>query len=125
MELETLRTSVNKVIEALGPDARSQDIRAFFDDKSELIHRTKLDISRHQRELAETTVPKSLDRIIQRHNNLVARLRVWSRDAEAVVPLRRVIDRLTIHTFWDQVPKTWRLDCKATFDFNALIANEK
>ncbi|WP_158091287.1 recombinase family protein [Thalassospira mesophila] len=125
IELETLRTSVNKVIEALGPDARSQDIRAFFDDKSELIHRTKLDISRHQRELAETTVPKSLDRIIQKHTNLVARLRVWSRDPEAVVPLRRVIEKLTIHIFWDQVPKTWRTECKATFDFNALIASEK
>lgn len=75
-ELEALRASVNKIIEALGPDARSQEIRAFFDDKSELIHRTKLDIARHQRELAEMTVPKSLDRIIQRHNNLAARLRV-------------------------------------------------
>lgn len=124
-ELESLRASVNKVIEALGPDARSKDIRAFFDDKSEQIHRTKLDLARHKRELAETTLPKSLDRIILRHNALISKLRIWSRDPKAVVPLRRVIDKLTIHTFWDQENKTWRSECKATFDFNAIIASEK
>lgn len=124
-ELDALRTSVNKVIEALGPDARSKDIRAFFDDKSEQIHRTKLDLAHHKRELAETTLPKSLDRIILRHNALISKLRIWSRDPKAVVPLRRVIDKLTIHTFWDQENKTWRSECKATFDFNAIIASEK
>tara|TARA_R110000868_G_scaffold357374_1_gene618851 strand:- start:11932 stop:13548 length:1617 start_codon:yes stop_codon:yes gene_type:complete len=124
-ELETLRASVNKVISALGPDARSHEIRAFFDDKSELIHRTKLDISRHQRELGETTIPKSLDRIIQRHTNLVARLRVWSRDPEAVVPLRHIIEKLTIETLWDDENQVWLREYKAAFDFAALIAAAK
>lgn len=124
-ELEILRASVNKVIEALGPDARSKDIRAFFDDKSEQIHRTKLDMARHKRELAETTLPKSLDRIVLRHHALISKLRIWSRDPKAVVPLRRVINKLTIHTFWDQDSKKRRSECKATFDFNAIIASEK
>lgn len=124
-ELETLRASVNKVIDALGPDARSHEIRAFFDDKSEQIHRTKLDISRCQRELAETSIPKSLDRIIARHNKLLAKLRVWSRDPEAVTPLRQIIDKLTIHATWDEANRMWLRECKATFDFAALIAADK
>ncbi len=124
-ELEALRASIDKVIDALGSDARSQEIRAFFDDKSELIHRTKLDISRHQRELAETTIPKSLDRIIQQHIKLVARLSIWSRDPEAVVPLRHIVEKLTIQSLWDKDIQVWHRECKATFNFAALMATGK
>ena len=124
-ELEALRASVNKVINALGPDARSQEIRAFFDDKSEQIHRIKLDISHHQRELAETTIPKSLDRVILRHTNLVARLSVWSRDPEAVVPLRHNIEKLTIDTIWDDENQVWHRHCKVAFDLAVLISTAR
>ncbi|MDG4720726.1 recombinase family protein [Thalassospira aquimaris] len=123
--LEDLRASINKVIDALGPDARSKEIRAFFDDKSELIQRAKLDISRHQRELTEMTVPKSLDRIIQRHNNLVARMRVWSRDPKAVVPLRNIVEKLAISNSWDDENQVWHRRCAATFDFAGLSVDDK
>jgi hypothetical protein len=123
--LEDLRSSISKVIDALGPDARSKEIRAFFDDKSEMIHRAKLDISRHQRELTEMTVPKRLDRIVQRHNVLVARLRIWSRDPEAIVPLRHIIKKITIETIWDDDHQSWHRACEAAFDYAALIATAK
>lgn len=124
-QLEQLRANINKVIEALGPNARSREIRAFFDDKAEQIQRTKLDISRHRRELSEASIPKSLGRIIQRHNSLVARLHVWSRDPEAVALLRDIIDALIIHNTWDPSNNIWRRECNATFNFNALIAADK
>ena len=109
----------------LRPNARSQEIRAFFDDKSEQIHRIKLDISHHQRELAETTIPKSLDRVILRHTNLVARLSVWSRDPEAVVPLRHNIEKLTIDTIWDDENQVWHRHCKVAFDLAVLISTAR
>ena len=124
-ELEAVRTGLNKVIDALGPDARSHEIRAFFDDKSEQIHRLKLDISRCERELAETTLPKSIDRIVTCHNKLVAKLQTWSRDPEAVVPLRRIIDRLTIHVIWNEAEECWEQSCEVTFDFAAIITADK
>tara|TARA_B100000949_G_scaffold158453_1_gene139470 strand:- start:20 stop:529 length:510 start_codon:yes stop_codon:yes gene_type:complete len=124
-ELEHVRTGLNKVIDALGPDARSHEIRAFFDDKSEQIHRLKLDISRCERELAATTLPKSIDRIVTRHNKLVAKLQTWSRDPEAVVPLRQIIDRLTIHAIWNEAEECWERSCEVTFDFPAIIAVDK
>lgn len=124
-DLEDHRTGLNKMIDALGPDARSHEIRAFFDDKSEQIHRIKIDISRCQRELAETSLPKSIDRIVARHSKLVANLRVWSRDPEAVVPLRQIIDRLTIHATWDEIEERWDRRCEVTFDFAAIIAADK
>ncbi|WP_417247422.1 recombinase family protein [Celeribacter sp.] len=124
-QLEQLRANINKVIEALGPNARSREIRAFFDDKAEQIQRTKLDISRHRRELGEASIPKSLGRIIQRHNSLVARLCVWSRDPEAVALLRDIIDALMIRNTWDPSNNIWRRECSATFNFNALIAADK
>ena len=124
-ELEHVRTGLNKVIDALGPDARSHEIRAFFDDKSEQIHRTKLDISRYERELADTSIPKSIDRILARHNKLIAKLRVWSRDPEAVIPLRQIIDRLTIHATWDEIEERWDRKCEVTFDFPAIITADK
>lgn len=124
-ELEAVRIGLNKVIDALGPDARSHEIRAFFDDKSEQIHRLKLDISRCERELAETTLPKSIDRIVTRHNKLVAKLQTWSRDPEAVVPLRQIIDRLIIHAIWNEAEECWERSCEVTFDFPAIIAADK
>ena len=124
-ELEDIRTGLNKVIDALGPDARSHEIRAFFDDKSEQIHRTKLDISRCERQLADTSLPKSIDRILARHNKLIAKLQVWSRDPEAVIPLRQIIDRLTIHSTWDEIEESWDRRCEVTFDFPAIIAADK
>lgn len=124
-ELETVRIGLNKVIEALGPDARSHEIRAFFDDKSEQIHRLKLDISRCERELAETTLSKSIDRIVSRNNKLIAKLQTWSRDPEAIVPLRQIIDRLTIHVIWNEAEECWQRSCEVTFDFPAIIAADK
>ncbi|MBS8275594.1 recombinase family protein [Thalassospira tepidiphila] len=124
-ELEAVRVGLNKVIDALGRDARSHEIRAFFDDKSEQIHRLKLDISRCERELAETTLPKSIDRIVARHNKLVTKLQTWSRDPEAVVPLRQIIDRLTIHAIWNEAEECWERSCEVTFDFPAIIAADK
>ncbi|WP_156484628.1 hypothetical protein [Thalassospira lucentensis] len=124
-ELEAIRTGLNKVIDALGPDARSHEIRAFFDDKSEQIHRTKLEISRHERELADTSIPKSIGRILARHNKLIAKLRVWSRDPEAVIPLRQILDRFTIHAAWDDTEECWKRSCEVTFDFAAIIAADK
>ncbi|WP_417799058.1 recombinase family protein [Terasakiella pusilla] len=124
-ELEDIRAGLNKVIDALGPDARSHEIRAFFDDKSEQIHRTKLDISRCERELSDTSIPKSIDRIVARHNKLVAKLQTWSRNPEAVVPLRQVIDKLTIHAIWNEAEECWERSCNVTFDFAAIIATDK
>ncbi|WP_082824785.1 recombinase family protein [Thalassospira lucentensis] len=124
-ELGDIRTGLNKVIDALGPDARSHEIRAFFDDKSEQIHRTKLDISQCERQLAATSLPKSIDRILARHNKLIAKLRVWSRDPEAVIPLRQIINRLTIHATWDEIEERWDRRCEVTFDFAAIIAADK
>ncbi|WP_114111888.1 recombinase family protein [Thalassospira xiamenensis] len=124
-ELEDIRAGLNKVIDALGPDARSHEIRAFFDDKSEQIHRTKLDISRCERQLADTSLPKSIDRILARHNKLIAKLRAWSRDPKAVIPLRQIIDRLIIHATWDEIEERWDRKCEVTFDFAAIIAADK
>jgi len=124
-ELEAVRTGLNKVIDALGPDARSHEIRAFFDDKSEQIHRLKLDISRCERELAETTPPKSIDRIVAHHKTLIAKLETWSRDPEAVAPMRQIIDRLTIHAIWNEAEECWERSCEVTFDFPAITAADK
>ncbi len=98
-ELETLRTSVNKVIEALGPDAYSKDIRAFFDDKSEQIHQSQLDLARHRRELAKTTIPRSLDHIVltsSRIDHKIAHLVTTPKSREATTPHHRQADNSNI-----------------------------
>ncbi|MEQ9127258.1 hypothetical protein [Thalassospira sp.] len=72
--LEDLSSSINMVINALGPHACSKDIRAFFDDEAEQIQRTKLDLAHHKRALADNASPRKLDAIIQHHKKLVAEL---------------------------------------------------
>ncbi|WP_417833971.1 recombinase family protein [Thalassospira xiamenensis] len=120
--LEDLRASINKVIDALGSDARSTEIRAFFDDKAEQIQRRKLDIAHHKRELAGSTPPRKLENIIQRHQNLVANLRAWSRDPEAVACMRQIIDRLTLDT---ASQKTGKAMCTVDFDLQSIISTNK
>ncbi|MEQ8391457.1 MAG: recombinase family protein [Thalassospira sp.] len=120
--LEDLRASINKVIDALGPDARSSEIRAFFDDKAEQIQRTKLDIAHHKRELPGSTLPRKLENIIQRHQNLVASLRAWSRDPEAVACMRQIIERLTLCATSQNKSKAV---CLANFDLQSIISTNK
>ena len=118
-DLEDLRASINKVIDALGPDARSTEIRAFFDDKAEQIQRTKLDIAHHKRDLADCATPKKLQNIVQQHQRLVTRLSLWSRDPEAVAPIRQTIKRLTITTSGD---RTGNVTCCADFDVQGITS---
>ncbi|WP_114095840.1 recombinase family protein [Thalassospira xiamenensis] len=123
--LEDLRASINKVIDALGRDARSTEIRAFFDDKAEQIQRTKLDIAHHKRDLADCAIPKKLQNIVQQHQRLVTRLSLWSRDPEAVIPVRQIIERFTIDINWEEENQVWHHQCEATFDLAALTATAR
>ena len=123
--LEYLRASINKVIDALGPDARSNEIRAFFDDKAEQIQRTKLDLSHHKRALADNAPPKKLHTIVERHQNLLAKLAVWSRDPSAVNPLRQVILQLTIATNEAGKNSDIQRTCSVDFDFPAIASPSK
>jgi len=117
--LEDLRASINKVIDALGPDARSTEIRAFFDDKAEQIQRTKLDIAANKRELAESAPPTKIASNLQRHQKLVAKLRAWSRDPEAVASMRQLIKRLTLVSRSENPHNSI---CLAEFDLQSFTA---
>ena len=119
--LEDLRASISKVIDALGPDARSAEIRAFFDDKAEQIQRTKLDIATHKRELSDSALPRKLAGIIQRHQKLISCLLNWSRDPKAVGPLRQTINRIILKPFQSRHEGPVQRACFADFDFDALI----
>ena len=119
--LEDLRASISKVIDALGPDARSAEIRAFFDDKAEQIQRTKLDIATHKRELSDSALPRKLAGIIQRHQKLISCLLNWSRDPKAVGPLRQTINRIILKTFQSRHEVPVQRACFADFDFDAII----
>ena len=124
-QLENLRAGMNKVIDALGPDARSNEIRVFFDDKAEQIQRTKLDLAQHKRAIADNASPKKLDTIVKHHQNLVARLAVWSRDPSAVNLLRQVILKLTITTNKAGRKSDHLRTCTADFDFPAIVSSPK
>jgi len=82
-------TGLYTVIDALRPDVRSHEIRTFFDDKLEQIDRLKLDISHGERELNETTLPKSSDHIFAHHNKLIASLKTRLHNPEDVHPVRQ------------------------------------
>ncbi|MEQ9345656.1 MAG: recombinase family protein [Thalassospira sp.] len=122
-QLENLRAGMNKVIDALGPDARSNEIRVFFDDKAEQIQRTKLDLAQHKRAIADNASPKKLDAIVKHHQNLVARLAVWSRDPGAVNLLRQVILKLTVFTNKAGNKSDCLRTCTADFDFPAIASS--
>jgi DNA invertase Pin-like site-specific DNA recombinase len=119
--LEDIRAGINKVIGALGADARSSDIRAFFDDKAEQIQRVKLDISHHKRALAEHATPRKLRVIVQQHQNLIAKLLIWSRDPSAVAAIRNTIDKLVLRPESDAKHKPSHRKCDASFKFSALL----
>ena len=123
-QLENLRASMNKVIDALGPDARSNEIRVFFDDKAEQIQRTKLDLGQHKRAIADSASPKKLDAIVKHHQNLVARLAIWSRDPSAVNLLRQVILKLTVVTNKAGNRSDRLRTCTADFDFPAIASSQ-
>ena len=122
-QLEYLRAGMNKVIDALGLDARSNEIRVFFDDKAEQIQRTKLDLAQHKRAIADNASPKKLDTIVKHHQNLVARLAVWSRDPGAVNLLRQVILKLTVFTNKAGNKSDRLRTCTADFDFPAIASS--
>ena len=124
-QLEYLRAGMNKVIDALGPDARSNEIRVFFDDKAEQIQRTKLDLAQHKRAIADNASPKKLDAIVKHHQNLVARLAIWSRDPRAVNLLRQVILKLTVVTNKAGNKSDRLRTCTADFDFPAIVSSTK
>ncbi len=124
-QLEYLRAGMNKVIDALGLDARSNEIRVFFDDKAEQIQRTKLDLAQHKRAIADNASPKKLDAIVKHHQNLVARLAIWSRDPRAVNLLRQVILKLTVVTNKAGNKSDRLRTCTADFDFPAIVSSTK
>ena len=123
-QLEYLRAGMNKVIDALGLDARSNEIRVFFDDKAEQIQRTKLDLGQHKRAIADSASPKKLDAIVKHHQNLVARLAIWSRDPSAVNLLRQVILKLTVVTNKAGNRSDRLRTCTADFDFPAIASSQ-
>ncbi|MDP2699912.1 MAG: recombinase family protein [Thalassospira sp.] len=118
-KLQGLRDRAEHILNSL--DLASANI--WFEDNAERMRLVRLEIDREKRKLTEVQPPdKARLRIIHdRFQGLIAKLRAWSRDPEAVTPLRHMMKLYHIHANWDETSKCWYRTCTIEYDFPAMV----
>lgn len=120
--LDEMRAEMANVISALGRQARSEEIRAYFDDQSRQIKRLKLDIAHHEREIARLTRPERVEDVLRGWRFWVKRFEADPFDRETTLKLRPAIKRFTLVSIWDALDEVWRRSIKLDVDLRKLIA---
>lgn len=119
-QLEAVRAEVANVIGALGRQARTEEIRGYFDQKSMEIRRLKLDIELLEDRLARLATSVSPAALLP-YRLIIKRLRANPTEKFATEALRPVVKRITMFAEWDYGSEKWRRSVKLDLDYDQLL----
>ncbi|OSQ34295.1 hypothetical protein, partial [Thalassospira sp. MCCC 1A01428] len=120
-KLKDLRSRAEHALSTFGVGSDTSELKAWFEDNTEQMRLTRLDIDREKRALAELSPPTNIREIHARFAKNIEKLRVWSRDPEAVTQLRNTMKSYIITAHWDPDGKRWYRTCEIEYDFPAMV----
>ncbi|WP_114090657.1 recombinase family protein [Thalassospira profundimaris] len=120
-KLEALRNRAEQALSTFGIGSDTKELKAWFEDNTEQMRLARLDIDREKRALAALSPPANIREIHTRFTKNIEKLRVWSRDPEAVTQLRNTMKTYTITAHWDPDGKRWYRTCEIDYDFPAMV----
>ncbi|OSQ34437.1 hypothetical protein, partial [Thalassospira sp. MCCC 1A01428] len=120
-KLEELRTRAEHALSTFGLGSDTNELKAWFEDNTEQMRLTRLEIDREKRALSDLSPPANLREVHTRFVKNIEKLRVWSRDPKAVTQLRNTMKSYTITAHWDPDGKRWYRTCEIEYDFPAMV----
>ena len=120
-KLKDLRSRAEHALSTFGVGSDTTELKAWFEDNTEQMRITRLDIDREKRALAELSPPANIQKIHAHFAKNIEKLRVWSRDPEAVTQLRNTMTSYIITAHWDPDGKRWYRTCEIEYDFPAMV----